>query len=355
MKPVRSLAPSSFAVFLLALTVFSTSSCTDGGSPDGGSDDPEEDALLAVKGLITDDLEALRAAAIAIEAGAPTPDIDGWNHTSDAAAVTDMKTAWKDARGAYERIEGAIAVLFPDLDAATDERYDGFLGEGPDTNLFDDEGVTGVHAIERILWADAIRANVVAFESALPGYSAAAPPSTEAEATDFKTKLTTRLVNDTTTMRDDFAPLALDTPAAYRGVIGSMEEQIEKVMLAGTGEDESRYAQYTLADMRANLEGARRTFEAFVPWLEREGADAVIDDARTSFARIDAHYDGITGDAIPDVPASWNPDAPSAADLATPYGQLFTLLQEETDPENAASNVAVLTVGAEALDIPTLE
>lgn len=45
----------------------------------------------------------------------------------DAAAIDGMKESWAKARTAYEHIEGAIAPLFPDIDAAIDERYDGFL------------------------------------------------------------------------------------------------------------------------------------------------------------------------------------------------------------------------------------
>ena len=75
-----------------------------------------------------------------------------------------MKAAWVRARTAYEHVEGAIAPIFPELDAAIDERYDGFLADiGPtgDANLFDGTGVTGMHGIERILYSDSIPANVV--------------------------------------------------------------------------------------------------------------------------------------------------------------------------------------------------
>ena len=116
-------------------------------------------------------------ASIALRAAAPAPDADGWNDTADAAAVNAMKTQWAAARSAYEQVEGAIAVLFPDYDVSTDERYDGFLADtGPDADLFDGTGVTGVHAIERILWAGHAPADVVAFESTLTGYVAASFP-----------------------------------------------------------------------------------------------------------------------------------------------------------------------------------
>ena len=42
-------------------------------------------------------------------------------------AIAAMTAAWVRARTAYEHIEGALAPLFPDLDAAIDARYDDFL------------------------------------------------------------------------------------------------------------------------------------------------------------------------------------------------------------------------------------
>jgi hypothetical protein len=48
---------------------------------------------------------------------------------------------------------------------------------GPDDDLFDGLGGTGIHAIERILWAGHAPADVVAFESMLDGYVAASFPA----------------------------------------------------------------------------------------------------------------------------------------------------------------------------------
>src|SRR5262249_55052923 len=157
------------------------------------------------------------------------------------------------------------------LDFSTDARYEGYLAEGPDADLFDDNGVTGVHAVERVLWSDVIPERVRVFESGLPGYRAAAFPATEAEAASFKQKLCARLATDAETMRSQFAPLALDPAAAFRGVIGSMGEQVEKANKAATGEEESRYAQYTPADMRANVEAGIAIYGEFRPWLLASG------------------------------------------------------------------------------------
>lgn len=329
--------------------------CGDNPDLDGEELTHEQQAILSVKEMIGTELDALAAAAAALQQAAPTPDADGWNPTDDAAAVSSMRAEWKKARNAYERIEGAIAVLFPDLDESTDERYDGFIAEEGDDYLFDGEGVRGIHGIERILWADSIPEHVVAFESALPGYEAAAFPANGDEATDFREKLVQRLVDETAQMRDDFAGLALDNASAFRGVIGSLEEQLEKVRLASTGEDESRYAQYTMADMRANLDGGRKVYEAFQPWLLTLENGASIDAGiEAGFDRIEAGYDAVEGDAIPTPPEGFDADEPTEEHLATPYGQLFTLLRTETDLTASTSLVHQMSEAGDALGIPQL-
>ncbi len=322
------------------------------GTPDEA--ELEQRALSGVKKDVQTELDNLHAAAVALQAAAPAPDADGWNAQADPAAVAAMKTEWAKARVAYERVEGAIAVLFPNLDVSTDERYDGFLEAGGDDDLFDGEGVTGIHAIERILWADSIPPEVLAFEESLPGYRAAAFPATQAEAEAFKNELAARLVDDTQTMVDGFAPLALDPATAYRGVIGSMEEQVEKVSLASTGESESRYANHTLADMRANLEGATIIYARFSAWLDSKGGADLDMQIEAAFAEVQAEYASHSGDAIPPVPASWNPDDPSEADLATDYGKLWTLLSDTTDSTNPGSLVSLMSRGGDLLGIPSL-
>lgn len=312
------------------------------------------DPTLAVKADIDTQLGLLADAAVALQNAAPTADADGWSRSADAAAVAAMETEWKKARVAYERVEGAIAVLFPDLDAATDERYDGFIEAGADDNVFDGSGVTGIHGIERIVWSDRIPAHVLAFEEALPNFSPASFPTTQQQAADFRDGLVGQLVIDTAKMRDDFAPLALDASAAFRGVIGSLEEQREKVALASTGEDESRYAQHTLADMRANLLGGLTTWAHFSASVAEAGGADVVTQVEAGFARVQAAYDALDGDAIPAVPATWNEETPSADDLATPYGRLFTLLSTEADADNADSLVSAMNAAADLLGIPQL-
>lgn len=319
---------------------------------DNDADDFEADAILAVKDIVATDIGNFHSAAQGIHDGAPSPDADGWNATDDGAAVTAMKDQWYAARIAYERVEGAIAVLFPDLDASTDERYDGFIADAPDDNLFDGQGVTGVHAIERILWADAHTDAVITFESGLSGYTPAAFPADDAQAMDFRDGLAQRLVDDVAEMDSSFEPLALDAAAAYGGVVGSMAEQVEKITLAQTGEEESRYARHTLQDMRANLDGGLEIYGAFSPWIvAQDGGQELDDQVRAGFQRVQDAYDAIPGTSLPEVPATWSSSNPSAEDLATEYGQLWSLLQEESDPEVEGSLVSTMLAAAELIGI----
>jgi iron uptake system component EfeO len=234
---------------------------------------PEKDAVAkAMQASMQGQLTTLWTASKALRDAAPAPRGRGWDETMDAAALDAMKAAWKNARDAYEHVEGATAPIFFDIDVAIDERYDGFLAVGPDTDLFDDQGVTGMHAIERILYADVTPPGVVAFEMPLPGYEAAAWPTTEQEAAEFKNKLCARLVTDTKTLLDDWTPRLIDVSGAFDGLVSLVNEQQEKVNKAGTNAEESRYSQRTMADLRANLAGTVAIYQVFRAWLKTKPA-----------------------------------------------------------------------------------
>ena len=320
------------------------------------SSSPEEQAKAQVTQSIKTELDNLVQAMTDLQAAAPAPKATGWVLPDDQAAIDSMKDAWKRSRTSYERIEGAIAVLFTDIDDTFDNRYTAFLDEnGPDNDLFDDQDVTGNHAIERILWSQEIPAAVIQFESEHDGYVAARYPMNAQEATEFKTKLCQRAIADVTTMQTQFATaVVLDDAAAFRGVIGSMGEQVEKVKLSATSEEESRYAQHTLGDMRANLEGAQLTLDGFKVWITAENGTDLVDQIQARLDAIKAAYGAIPGDAIPPVPMGFDPNLPSCADLMTPYGQLFQLLSTESDPDHDGSAVQLMDKAADLMKIPQL-
>jgi iron uptake system component EfeO len=333
----------------LALLVSTVAGCGDNAAV---VDDAarEQQAVIAVKEHIQTHLDALADAVAALQKAAPAPDADGWNAIDDAAAVEAMRTQWKKARVAYESIEGALAVVFPELDFSLDARYDAFIEVAADDDLFDDTGVTGMHAVERILWSNAIPKPVSDFESALPHYVEARFPKTQAEAASFRDKLCARMVADVGSMREQWKTLALDAPAAWRGTTGSMTEQHEKVLKAATGEEESRYASFTLADMRSNVAAGKVTYAVFRDWLlTKEGGEALDGSVSDGFAALDTGYAAISGDSLPPVPEGWSSENPTAEQLATPFGKLFTIVQEQSDPERAGSLVNAMTSAGEKL------
>ncbi len=334
---------------LLALSFLACSSSSESDAPENS--DPRAAVVSGVHSTLSRELVDLHAAAVDLQNAAPT---HAWT-ASDAGALAAMRTAWRRTRVAYEHIEGAIAPIFPDIDTAIDARYDDYLvqlgGKG-DPNLFDGEGVTGMHAIERILYADSVPERTVAFERTLPGYSPAAVPTTDADAVAFKTKLVQRLIDDVAKLEAQWKPAELDLSTAFQGLISLMNEQQEKVSLTATGEEESRYAQMTIFDLRNNLVGTRAVYDQFRPWLLTQSNGVERDRAITaSMDSLSALYASYPGDAMPEPPATWSSESPSAADLATPFGKLFAGVEAAVDPTSPTSLVSEMNAVAKELGL----
>jgi iron uptake system component EfeO len=309
-----------------------------------------------MKELIGQQLQRWLAATRKLQAAAPEPSDRGWDKQLDAESINQMKAHWLEGRGAYELIEGAIAPTFPESDAAADARYDdflGLLGGTGDHQPFDDKGIVGMHAIERILWADSIPDIVVTFERGIPGYKPAAQPANAEEAKDFKHKLVVHLATDIETLKRQFSTVELDIAFAFRGLIDLAVEQAEKVDLAATGQEESRYAQTTMRDLRANYQGCLDAYALFKPWLANR-PDGVAIDAKVSaaFERLRVAYAAVPGDAIPRPPTTWSSLEPSAADAESSFGKLFLAVSAETDDAKPGSLHHSLIRVADALGLP---
>ncbi|HEX4419333.1 MAG TPA: EfeM/EfeO family lipoprotein [Kofleriaceae bacterium] len=322
----------------------------DSGKSDS---DYQSDIVVSIHSSIDDDLANLVQGAKDLQTAAPT---HAWDATTDAAAITAMITAWKTTRVAYEHVEGATAPLFGGLDTTMDARYDDFLtplAPTGDQDLFDDTGVTGMHGIERILFAPTIRQEVIDFEKTLPGYKAAAFPATDAEAMEFKTKLAQKLIDDANTLHDSWAPNVGDLAQAYQGLVSLMNEQKEKVNLAATGEEESRYANITLFDLRNNLEGTQKVYDLFQPWIQSKSAGKPADTTiQAKFTTLGALYNQTPGDALPAVPGDWSNDMPTPANLMTPFGMLWDAVHQDVDPSADGSVVFEMNKIAVALGYP---
>jgi iron uptake system component EfeO len=333
---------------LLAVLITSLAACTD-----KTDEDYRADVVVSIHDSIGSDLDDLVQAARSLQAASPSR---AWNEVADMMAITNMREAWKHARIAYEHIEGAIVSLFPGVDAALDARYDeslAKLGSAGDQDLFDGRGVTGMHAIERILFAPTIRSEVIAFESGLPGYKPAAYPATDEEAIEFKTVLVQLLIDKASGLRKQWNPNVVDIGTAYRGLVGLMHEAKEKVNLATTGEEESRYANITLFDLRNNLDGTQKVYNLFRDWIRSKSAGAEYDSSlQQKFDELATLYSTVTSDSLPAAPLDWSRDAPTADNLATPFGALWQRVHESVDPNSDHSVVFQMNHIASLLGLP---
>lgn len=300
--------------------------------------DYRTDVDAAIHASIIADLTDLLAAARDLQAAAPSR---AWDPNGDA--IGEMRSAWTRTRISYEHIEGAILATYPDIDASLDARYEeslAALGGKGDPYLFDDRGVTGMHAIERILYAHDIRTSVIQFESGLAGYQPPAYPESDTDAIAFKTQLVQRLIDDADDLRKHWQTDAIDVGAAYQGLVDLMVEQQEKVNLATTGAEESRYANITLLDLRNNLEGTQKIYDQFRDWIrsksDGESSDSTI---RTRFDTLATVYASPATDSLPAVPPGWSSDAPTPDNLATPFGHMWQQIHESVDPNLKGSVV----------------
>lgn len=333
---------------ITTLSIAALAACSDRSDAEFRSD-----IVAGMHDAIAAELADLVQAARELQAAAPD---HAWSATDDAAAIAAMRDAWRRTRIAYEHVEGATAPIFGDLDVTLDARYDDYLARlGPtgDASAFDATGVTGMHGIERILYAPGIRAEVIAFERGLPGYRPAAYPKTDGEANAFKTALVQKLIDDATALRDQWQPAAIDLGAAYQGLVGVMNEQQEKVNLAATGEEESRYADVTLFDLRNNLDGTRNVYALFRPWIRSRAGGATSDAAIVAqFEALATRYAATPGDALPPVPDDWSADQPTPANLATPFGMLWQRVRDATAPGAPGSVVFEMNRVARLLGFP---
>jgi iron uptake system component EfeO len=301
------------------------------------------------------DLADLIQAARDLQAASPS---HTWRPDADAGALTAMREAWKRTRIAYEHVEGAIVALFPGIDTTLDARYEVLLaplGAAGDPDPFDARGVTGMHGIERILFAQTIRPEVIAFERTLPGYRPAAYPATNAEAISFKTVLVQLLIDKANSLRKQWQPAAIDIASAYRGLVGLMNEQEDKVSLGSTGAEESRYANLTLFDLRNNLDGTQHVYRLFREWVRSRAGGARLDATlQRKFDELATLYATTTSEALPPAPADWASDQPTTDNLATPYGTLWQIVHDSVDPNNDGSVVSEMNHIAALLGFPEL-
>ena len=325
---------------ILIIAAASLAACTDRTDADYRAEIAD-----SMHTSITNYLAQLVTATRRLQTAAP---LHAWDPLADDAAIMDMRDAWREARVAWENVEGAIAPMFAGLNETMDARYEDFLSalalEGErDKYLFDGDGVIGMHAIERILFAPTIRQEVVQYEETLDGYQPASYPVTDIDAIAFKTQLAQRLVDDATELASSWRPEDVDIAAAYKGLIELMGEQQDKVDLSVHGQEESRYSSYTLLDLRNNLTGTHEVYNLFRDWIHSKSLAQSSDrQILTQFDDLMSAYLTTPGYSLPNAPADWQDD-PSPDALRTPFGVLWQQIRDSVDPMSDGSVVSQMS------------
>ncbi len=347
---MRSLCRSAGLVLAFAF-VFAGSGCGSSNKTDAQF---QSEIVAAMHQLLLVDAQGLNKAALDLQAAAPD---NGWGNPanpSDRAALAPMMEAWQRTRYYWERAESTFAEAFPSIDDAIDSRYEDLLKANgdQDADLLDGTGVTGMHAIERILYAPG-PPDVAASEASLSGYQTAAWPADAQQAAAFKNGLCQKLVDDSKSLLDQMHTKPLDLPMVFTGLTGLMSAQAEKVGLAVLHQEESRYSQKTLVDLRFNLAGTKEIFALFVPWLATKTyGGSLTMTASSALDGLDLTYSSVTGDSIPPPPSTWSSLSPTLDDQQSPFGKLFEAVVQDVDPNRSDSAVDAMNHVALALDLP---
>ena len=199
---------------------------------------------------------------------------------------------------------------------------------------------------------------MAAYEASLGYVVPQAFPSTDAEAMEFKTVLCAKIVADAQTLASGWTAQNIVVADAFEGLVGLMNESHEKVSKAGLHEEESRYSQRTMDDLRANLEGTEAIYAVFEPWLKSKSGGADIDGKiQAGFSTLQSVYaePQYAGVAFPTPPADWSDTAPSATDLATPFGALYGAVNGAIDPTTDGSIVFEMNAAATLLGLPEFQ
>jgi hypothetical protein len=129
-----------------------------------------------------------------------------------------------------------------------------------------------------------------------------------------------------------------------------MDEQQEKVKLAATGAEESRYSNITLADLRNNLTGTTQAYDLFRDWIHSKSSAMSSDQlVQDRFSSLKSAYASTPGESLPAAPPGWDPSNPTDSD----FGKLWQQVHDSVDPTSQGSVVFEMNRIADLLGFST--
>ncbi|MFA9413607.1 MULTISPECIES: iron uptake system protein EfeO [unclassified Streptococcus] len=183
-------------------------------------------------------------------------DTEKWAELLKAGKLEEAKAHYPIIRMAYERSE-PIAESFGELDVRIDFRLVDYVDENNT-----EEGWSGFHRIERILW--------------------------ENNTTEGTVEYADQLVKDIKELRAKVSTVDVTPDMMTTGAVDLLNEVATSKI---TGEEEI-YSHTDLYDFRANIEGAEKIFDLFRLLLQEKNSDLVKElEARFAYvhALLDSH------------------------------------------------------------------
>ena len=166
-------------------------------------------------------------------------DTEGFSETLKSGNLEEAKKQYPLVRMAYERSE-PIAASFGESDVKIDYRLVDYMDENKS-----EDGWSGFHRIERIMWQDNTTEGTAAYAD--------------------------QLVNDIKELKAKIATVKVTPDIMLTGAVDLLNEVATQKI---TGEEEV-FSHTDLYDFRANIEGAEKIFELFKPLIQKKDAKLV--------------------------------------------------------------------------------
>lgn len=227
---------SKLGVVLLASGLLLTACAKSGNSSNSGSTSSK---------LTTSEQKQLKQATsdyktfVESEIDQLLKDTEGFSETLKSGNLEEAKKQYPLIRMAYERSE-PIAESFGESDVKIDYRLVDYMDENKS-----EDGWSGFHRIERIMWQDNTTEGTAAYAD--------------------------QLVNDIKELKAKITTVKVTPDIMLTGAVDLLNEVATQKI---TGEEEV-FSHTDLYDFRANIEGAEKIFELFKPLIEKKDAKLV--------------------------------------------------------------------------------
>ncbi len=302
------------------------------GSCDGGDHEHNSSTLTtAMQGFMRTHVGRLDTALGELAMAAPRG--HAWLQESDKAALLAMRAAWKSAHAEALAVGVPLEYIFPaqaqHLDRSWEREALTLMGM-PDPNPFDDQGVVGLHAIERVLWGPESSGEVLAFERKDAAYFPALAPATAADADDFANLLVGKVRAHAAAWLKVSPALGYDQGFVVKSITDEVAGAFRTVITAASpGESESRYSRSTALALGQQISAVGDLWTLLRPTLPKTSKATDIAAVDMAYARLVALRPAPGADELPLAPPTWNPFHATPEDLASPYGKLYVAMERE--------------------------